>query len=132
MYIFDASSIVNLIKRGLTRIFVNGLTLDLAYYESLNAVWKEYKLSRRIDGETAVEYVRVLAMVFRALEKEGIEGYEMDVFKLASEEGLTIYDASYLSLAIRRRLTLVTDDGELRDKASKYVKVVNSAQIAEN
>ncbi|BBE42744.1 Conserved Archaeal protein [Conexivisphaera calida] len=132
MYVFDASSILNLTKRGLAKIFMNGSTLNLAYYESLNAVWKEFALLKRIDEETALEYVRVLDMVFEALEKEDIEGYEMDIFRLASNEGLTVYDASYLFLAIRRRSTLVTDDDELQDKASKYVKVMSSAQIAEN
>ncbi|WP_232085479.1 type II toxin-antitoxin system VapC family toxin [Conexivisphaera calida] len=132
LYVFDASSILNLTKRGLAKIFMNGSTLNLAYYESLNAVWKEFALLKRIDEETALEYVRVLDMVFEALEKEDIEGYEMDIFRLASNEGLTVYDASYLFLAIRRRSTLVTDDDELQDKASKYVKVMSSAQIAEN
>ncbi|MGC8696776.1 MAG: type II toxin-antitoxin system VapC family toxin, partial [Conexivisphaera sp.] len=56
----------------------------------------------------------------------------MDVFKLASEEGLTVYDASYLLLAMRKRSILVTDDAELRDKASKYVKVTSSSQVAGN
>lgn len=132
MYVFDASSILNLTKRGLAKIFMNGLTLNLAYYESLNAIWKEFVQLKRIDEETALEYVRVLDMVFEALEKEDIEGYEMDVFKLASKEKLTVYDASYLFLAIRRRSILVTDDGELQDKASKYVKVMSSARMAGN
>jgi predicted nucleic acid-binding protein len=74
LYVFDASSILNLTKRGMTRVFMKGSTLDLAYYESLNAIWKEYRSLRRTDEETALEYVRVLDMVFGALEKEDIGG----------------------------------------------------------
>ena len=48
MYIFDASAIVNLIKRGLTSPFTDGPTLDLAIYECLNVVWKEYKLLKKL------------------------------------------------------------------------------------
>ncbi|MGC8848662.1 MAG: hypothetical protein ACP5QE_07455 [Conexivisphaera sp.] len=32
---------------------MKGSTLDLAYYESLNAIWKECRSLRRIDEETA-------------------------------------------------------------------------------
>ena len=38
MYLFDASSILNLIKRGLVTPLADGLTLDLALYECLNAI----------------------------------------------------------------------------------------------
>jgi len=44
VYLLDVSSIVNLIKKGMVKPFANGVTIDLALYETLNAVWKEYKL----------------------------------------------------------------------------------------
>jgi predicted nucleic acid-binding protein len=44
-------------------------------------------------------------------------------FALAHEYGLTIYDAAYLELAIRRNLSLVTNDIDLR-KAAKVAKLV--------
>jgi len=69
MYLFDASSIVNLVKRGLARIFIRGVTLDLAFYEALNTIWKEHVLLERIDGGTALEYAAVIARVFQALER---------------------------------------------------------------
>jgi len=130
VYLFDASSIVNLIKKGLAKVFLHGVTTDLALYESLNAVWKEFKLMKRIDEETALEYVDVIAKVFRAIKKVGIEDCEKEVFKVASRDDLTIYDAAYLYLAIKGKLTLVTDDQILKDRASKYVKVMSSDELA--
>jgi len=130
VYLFDASSIVNLIKKGLMKVFLHGVTTDLALYESLSAVWKEFKLMKRIDEETALEYIDVIAKVFKAIKKVSIEGCEKEVFKVASKESLTIYDAAYLYLAIKGKLTLVTDDQVLKDRASKYVKVVGSDELA--
>ncbi len=129
MYLFDASAIVNLIKKGVTRIFAYGATTDLALYESLNAVWKEFKLLKRIDEETALEYVDIITKVFKAIKRISIEGNEEEIFKLASKENLSIYDTSYLHAAIKHKLTLVTDDSKLLSKASKYVKVIRSNEL---
>ena len=63
MYVFDASAIVNLIKRGLTSPFTDGLTLDLAIYECLNVVWKEYKLLKKLDEETASSFIKIISDV---------------------------------------------------------------------
>ena len=38
MYVFDASAIVNLAKRGFLKPLGEGFSLDLAVYESLKAV----------------------------------------------------------------------------------------------
>ncbi len=131
-YLFDASSIINLIKRGITNIFAEGKTLDLALYESMNAIWKEFALLKRIDEETALRYIEILSLVFKVLEVDSIEGEEIEVFKLASREGLTAYDASYLYIAIKGRLTLVTDDHKLRNKASHYVRVLTTKELLES
>lgn len=42
------------------------------------------------------------------------------VLNLAREDGLTIYDATYLELAIRRGLVLATSDRALRDAARRH------------
>lgn len=129
MYLFDSSSLVNLVKKGIVKPFVEGVTLDLAIYESISAVWKEYVLLKRIDGETALRFVSIISRVFEAMEVTSISGLESEVFKLASKENLTVYDASYLCVAVRRRLTLVTDDWKLRSIASKYTRVLASGDL---
>ena len=101
VYLFDASSIVNLIKEGSARVFEHGVTIDLALYEALNVVWKEFKVLGRMDEETALEYVDVLVKVFEAVETVDVKGSGRDIFDIASSEGLTIYDASYPYLAIK-------------------------------
>ena len=129
MYLFDASSIVNLVKSGIVEPFAEGATTELALYESLNAVWKEHRLLKRIDGEAAAEFVDILSGLFEALRVLSARGLEAEIFDLASREGLTVYDASYVCVAAERDLALVTDDRRLREKASKYVKVLSSREL---
>jgi len=120
---------VNLIKRGLAMVFEYGVTTNLALYESLNAIWKEFKLLRRIDEDVALEYVQIISKVFEVIKITDIKGSEDRVFKLASDEKITIYDATYLYLAIENKAILVTDDSKLKEKAAKYVEVMSSNQL---
>ncbi len=130
MYLFDASSIVNLVKRGVLTPLADGVTLDLALYECLNAVWKEHALLGRLDREKALKLADIIAGIFRVVETVSIRNSEKEVLELAAKEGLTVYDASYLYVAAKRRLTLVTDDAVLREKASKYVETLTTKEIA--
>ena len=128
VYLFDASAIVNLIKKGFMKAFIKGFSLNLALYETMNAIWKEHKFGK-IDEETALEYIEVLTMAFKLFEILSISAYEKEVLKLAVKEELTIYDASYLFLAIKNKLILVTDDEKLKNKSLKYIKVLNSKDL---
>ncbi|MFZ8850324.1 MAG: type II toxin-antitoxin system VapC family toxin, partial [Thermoproteota archaeon] len=110
------------------KAFIKGFSLNLALYETMNAIWKEHKLGR-IDEKTALEYIEVLTMAFKLFEILSISAYEKEVFKLAVKEELTIYDASYLFLAIKNKLILVTDDEKLKNKSLKYIKVLNSKDM---
>ena len=130
MYVFDSSAVVNLVKKGVVTPLGDGVTLDLALYECLNAVWKEHALLGRLDRETALELADIIAGVFRVVETVTIKGSEKEVLGLAAKEKLSAYDASYLYTAAKRGLTLVTDDEELREKASKYVETLTSNDIA--
>jgi predicted nucleic acid-binding protein len=46
VYLFDASTIVNLIKKGSMKAFIKGSPLNLALYETTNAIWKEHKFGK--------------------------------------------------------------------------------------
>jgi predicted nucleic acid-binding protein len=131
MYLFDASAIVNLVKREYLKPLINGFTLDLAIYESLNAIWKEYFLLHRLDEETTRRLVSVLKEVFNILSIVDISGYENEVFEFAVKEELTIYDAAYLYYAIRNELILVTDDRKLREKAKQYVGTITTRELTQ-
>ena len=129
MYFFDASAIVNLIKKGSASLLSEGLTLDLAIYECLNVVWKECKLLKRLDEETASSLIELIGDALSILRMDSIKGSENEVFDLARREGLTIYDASYLHASMKMQATLITDDRKLKEKGSKYVKVLSTEKL---
>ena len=131
MYLFDASSIVNLVKKGVVRVLAEGETLDLALYESVNAIWKEHVLLGKLDEDTAKRLVSIISRLFNVVSIASVKGAEEEVFSLASREKITVYDAAYLYTALKKGLILVTDDRKFRSKASRYVKTATSTEIAE-
>jgi predicted nucleic acid-binding protein len=52
--------------------------------------------------------------------------------ELAVEEGLSLYDASYLYYAYKGRFILVTDDEKLGMKAEEYVETLKTSVLARN
>ena len=63
-----------------------------------------------------LEYLRSLPIVVEQAEPDRIFG---EVLLLAREQGLSVYDAAYLDLALRRGLPLATQDQVLRDAARR-------------
>ena len=59
-----------------------------------------------------------------------MKGLEKGIFELAARDGLTVYDASYLYAAMKNGYILVTDDRELRNRASRYVETASSSELA--
>ncbi|WP_231961165.1 type II toxin-antitoxin system VapC family toxin [Saccharolobus sp. A20] len=133
-YLFDASSIINLMKRGTVTLLADGETLDLALYEAINAIWKEYSKLKVISKDLSKRYIRVVRRVMEVIPINIIKGLEEEVFDLASKEDLTIYDASYLLIAKRKNLVLVTDDNVLRSKpvVSSFSERIKFIQLHTN
>jgi len=71
----------------------------------------------RISREKANRFVRDLHALPIRLDPQSSAAVFDDVFKLAEQYTLTIYDAAYLELAIREHLPLATLDKELRKAA---------------
>jgi predicted nucleic acid-binding protein len=119
-YALDASAIGALLERlgerGL-RYLEGAVTLDLALYELGNVLWKACRLRGAISEE-ALEGARGLARVLELVERERLGGEDVEeVMALALSSGLTFYDAPYLYLAKSRGGALVTEDGDLRERA---------------
>ncbi|TRM86546.1 DNA-binding protein [Sulfolobus sp. C3] len=133
-YLFDASSIINLMKRGTVTLLADGETLDLALYEAINAIWKEYSKLKVISKDLSKRYIRVVRRVMEVIPINIIKGLEEEVFDLASKEDLTIYDSSYLLIAKRKNLVLVTDDNVLRSKpvVSSFSERIKFIQLHTN
>ena len=112
LYLLDASVLYPLIVRMRERVMeLSHLfsVLDLTRYEVGNVLWKEHGRGRIKDLGAAVEMFEEFfdeVEVRRAPEMEA-------VLRLAVEEGLTFYDASYLAAAREAEIVLVTEDEDL-------------------
>ncbi|MFZ8782941.1 MAG: type II toxin-antitoxin system VapC family toxin [Desulfurococcaceae archaeon] len=54
-----------------------------------------------------------------------ISNLEKEILKMSIELDLTAYDTSYIVLAQRHGLTLVTEDRKLMSKAKKHINVTS-------
>lgn len=73
----------------------------------------------RLTREEGLEALEDLALLPIEPDPEGWDRAWADVYGLAADHRLTVYDASYLEVALRRRLPLATFDGELREAAGR-------------
>ena len=133
MYLLDSSAIAITLKElheKSIELLDGKDTLNLAYYEIGNIIWKECVLKRLISPEEAVENAEGIAKILGIMKIEKIDSSEdfMEAMKLATRLKLTFYDASYLYVAKRKGLTLVTEDDELYKKAKENdIKVIKSS-----
>jgi predicted nucleic acid-binding protein len=105
----DSSSLVKYLLREegwhqIEQYLVHGVvTLDHSRKEVLNAIWKHYAVKRVIDRDQAEELRKALELLIDAkiiiIERE--EQYIEKAFDIALTHRLTIYDALYISQALR-------------------------------
>lgn len=137
MYVFDSSAIAVILRRLKDKsvdVIKDGITLDLAKYELSNVIWKECILKGAITPEKAQSRAAGLAKILGVMRIERIESNEdfRDVMGFATRLRLTFYDASYLYVAKRIGLKLVTEDMELYEKAKKVgIKSVTVDELLE-
>jgi len=129
-FLFDTSSVIYALKlRGLRMLYDNYLQW-LTVYEVINALWKEAILTRAISPQEASEIIKLFAKTLEFMKILSPHPYEDEILSTARELNITAYDASYIVVAEKNGLTLVTEDKKLRTKAEKLVKAVSLDRIA--
>ena len=127
--LFDASSLLLLLKLRKLKPLNNNYIHWLTIYEVVNAVWKEAFLIGSINAEEARKIVDVLRDIIDVVNVLSPHSHEHEILETAGKLGITAYDASYVALAKDNGLALVTEDAELRDKARKMIKVTSISEI---
>ena len=126
-YLFDSPAIIILVERSKLDELVEGWTIDLAFYELGNAVWKQVNLYQTLSMDEAKIALDALLSVFDKMHK--IQEFEpLNILEIAVTEGLSYYDAAYLQAAMDKKMTLVTDDKKLKQVGDKYVNTVTSRE----
>ena len=128
MNLFDSSAIINLCGERKIDPLLEGKTLSLAFYEVGNAVWRQVHVHKSITREEGDLVLDSLMEVVRRMEKIEVER-PLEILRIAVEENLTYYDASYLQAAIEKDLTLITDDKKLYVAGKKYIETLKSDEI---
>ncbi len=129
VYLIDASSLVKAFKEA-KLVPLGGQALQwLTVYEILNAFWKETHLLRRLSLEEAISLISDFTELVRNMVILEPSGLEHDILQIATSKGVTAYDASYIALARKHKLMLVTEDQKLFQAASSIIKVASLDDI---
>lgn len=132
--LFDASALVDVIlgeggKDLSIAIVFNEILLDLTMYEASNALWKIAVAQDLLSDDELQEAVDILERLNHEMQVERAAETELQqTMRVARRDGLSFYDASYLTIAERDGLSLVTEDGALRDAAIRQGVTVEAVK----
>lgn len=90
-------------------------TLDLAFAEAGNVIWKHVKMGR-IVAEDAANRTGLLRRLINTSKIFKAEEILEEAVKLAVDHDVTVYDALFITLAMKLEDRLVTTDRKLYDK----------------
>lgn len=97
----------------------------LTVYEVINSFWKETYLLHKLSASEATSLVNVFTKLFQEMVMLEPRDLEQEILKMAISKGITVYDASYVALAVKHNLTLVTEDQKLSHKVSDIINVIS-------
>ena len=83
------------------------LAPDLIFPEACNAIWKKVRRGE-LTPEDGQQLVKDISAV--GIEAVSMRSLVSDAFALAAAAGITVYDATYLTLAVRLETQVITGD----------------------
>jgi len=129
-YLFDASSIIKAFKEAKIALLGTQAIQELTIYEVLNVLWKEVYLLHRLNFKEASSLIDDFSELIEEMTILSIRGIEQQIFQIAMSKGITVYDASYIALAKKYNLVLVTEDKKLSSIANRDIEVVSLESIS--
>lgn len=94
---------------------------DLLFSEAGNAVWKKVR-RKELDETEARQLLADLAQV--AIASVPTRSLVQDALTLALAAGITVYDATYLTIAVRLETAVITGDDRLVDTVAELPLLV--------
>jgi predicted nucleic acid-binding protein len=133
-FLFDASSMIQMFRsfeeEETLRMLDKNAILDLSKYEVGNALWKQHVLRHAISKTEFEEFLSLLQRVITHTRILTITAEDLPkIAKIAAEERITFYDASYITVARNNDLTLTTEDEALTRVASRRIKTATVKEI---
>ncbi|HXG53910.1 MAG TPA: type II toxin-antitoxin system VapC family toxin [Vicinamibacterales bacterium] len=90
---------------------------DLLFPETGNTVWKKVRRGE-VSPDNGQQLVTDLSVI--AVEAVSMRGLLPDAHALALETGITVYDATYLALAVRLETQVITGDDRFARRLADY------------
>ncbi|MFI5421798.1 MAG: type II toxin-antitoxin system VapC family toxin [Nitrososphaerales archaeon] len=135
-FLLDANSLLLLIRSDIearsvkSRVIQDSKILDLTTYEAGNGIWKESELLKTLSPEETNKLAVDVSLVISSLEKTYVEPSEFSlVLRIAKSERRTFYDSSYIYVAKRDNMTLITEDQTLSKIARKHVQTTTIREV---
>lgn len=100
---------------------------DLWWYEAMNVV-KSAIIRSKIIQDDAQLIFQFLRKIPKKVIEIGVSG-QFGILKLAIDENLSVYDATYLFVAISTGSKLVTCDKDLLCLKDKYSFIINISEL---
>ena len=124
--LFDASALaaIALKEEGWKELldFLPSKTLDLAFIESYNVVWKHFKILRDISEKEEAVAIKALKELEGLTVQLQAKKYLERAYEIARAFKVTIYDSVYVAACEAEGLKLVTRDAK-QAKAAKELGV---------
>lgn len=90
---------------------------DLVFPEAANAIWKKVR-NGDLGADDAQRLVRDVSAV--GVEAVSMRALVSDAHAMAVRTGITVYDATYLTLAVRLETQVITGDDHLARKLAPH------------
>jgi len=116
-----------LLTKGKIEPLGGNYTVFLAKFELGNIVWKEVFLHKRMTREEGLRLLFFISKVLNTMNLEDVNCIEAE--EIAIDFGITFYDASYVWLARKLDLPLVSEDIRLREALGKKLEVLSVDEI---
>ncbi|MGQ4891658.1 MAG: type II toxin-antitoxin system VapC family toxin [Candidatus Njordarchaeia archaeon] len=134
-YLLDASAFFNILPFIPSKKMEDNPDLELFItnltpFEINNVIWKLY-VRNSIGESEAKELSKLVGELIDSDAVKTLQIYEYEeILNMAIRKKMNYYDASYLYVAIREKLVLVTDDNGMKKHAeTEGIKVINSDSL---
>jgi predicted nucleic acid-binding protein len=123
-YIIDASSIFKLLSSAFPNgqnLLENSSITNLTLFEIGNVLYKRKDSSiKEMPVEKVMALSKVIGNIIREITRLPITATEIpNILSIAINKRTTFYDASYIYVCSREKLSLISEDIDLRRKAGE-------------
>ena len=123
MSVFDSSAIYKAIGISNVSMLAGGYTVPLAMYELGNIVLKNSVLFHKYTSHESQELLKICETTLEKMIIVSPDDLQY-VYQIAVKFQLSFYDATYVCLAKKLNMSLVTLDKKLANKAHSFISII--------